>query len=281
MDALARAVLASWSLQPALIATLLGTAVLYVRGWRSLRRQMPERFPPWRLASFLAGLALVYLAIASPLDAFAALLLQVHMLQHLLLMVVAPPLLLLGAPPVALLRGVPARIAKDVRGPFLAWPALWRVAHWLTHPAVCWWALVLATWLWHVPALYQLALRHPVWHAGAHATLLGAPLLFLWPVVQPWPSRARWPRWTMPLYLLLADVQNTIFAALLVFSERLLYPAYAAVPRLGGVSALDDQVTAGAIMWVPAALAFLVPAAVIHARVLSPPRGGGAPRAPW
>src|SRR5262245_446004 len=280
MDALARAVLASWSIQPVLLATLLGTAVLYVRGWRALRRQMPERFPSWRLACFLAGLAVIYLAIASPIDAFAALLLQVHMLQHLLLMVVAPPLLLLGAPPIALLRGVPARLAKDVLGPFLAWPALWRVAHWLTHPAVCWWALVLATWLWHVPALYQLALRHPAWHAVEHATFLGAALLFWCPVVQPWPSRARWPRWTIPFYLLLADVQNTIFAALLVFSERLFYPAYAAVPRLGGESALDDQVTAGAIMWVPAALAFLVPAAVITVRLLSPARAERPARAP-
>src|SRR5262249_25029435 len=152
---------------------------------------------------------------ASPLDAFAALLLQVHMLQHLLLMLVAPPLLLLGAPPIALLRGLPARIAKDVLGPFLAWPALWRVAHLLTHPAVGGWALVLAAWLWPVPALYQLALRHPAWHVVEHATFLGAALLFWWPVVQPWPSRARWPRWTIPVYLLLADVQNTIFAALL------------------------------------------------------------------
>src|SRR5262249_47048133 len=71
-------------------------------------------------------------------------------------------------------------------------------------------------------------------------------------------------------------LQNTVFAALLVFSERLFYPVYAAVPRLGGVSALDDQVAAGAIMWVPAALAFLVPAAVITARLLSP-----MPRAPF
>jgi cytochrome c oxidase assembly factor CtaG len=276
VEPLARAVLASWTVQPALAATLLVTAGLYARGWRVLHRQMPARFPGWRLASFVAGLMAIYIAVASPLDVFAGLLLQVHMLQHLLLMVVAPPLLLLGAPPVPLLRGLPARVAKDVLGPFLAWPALWRAARWLTHPAVCWWALVLATWLWHVPALYQLALRHPVWHAVEHATFLATALLFWWPVVQPWPSRARWPRWTIPFYLLLADLQNTIFAALLVFSERLFYPAYAAVPRLGGLSPLDDQVVAGAIMWVPAALAFLVPAAVVTVRLLSP----AAPKRP-
>ncbi len=270
MDPLARAVLASWALEPVLGASLLLTAVVYARGWHALHRQMPARFPVWRLACFLAGLVTVYVAIASPLDAFAGLLLQVHMIQHLLLMVAVPPLLLLGAPPVALLRGLPARVAKDALGPFLAWPALWRAARWLTHPLVCWSAFVAATWLWHVPVLYQLALRHPVWHAVEHATFLATGLLFWWPVVQPWPSRARWPRWSIPLYLLMADLQNTVFAALLVFSERLVYPAYAVVPRLGGLSALDDQVAAGAIMWVPASLVLLVPAAVITMRLLSP-----------
>ncbi len=278
-----RAVLASWAFDPWLVLGLLVLAVVYGRGWRVLRRQMPERFPVWRLASFLGGLATLLVAVASPLDAFAGLLLQVHMVQHLLLMMVVPPLLLLGAPLVALLRGLPSVVAKDWIGPFLAWPALRRAFTRLTHPVVCWSALALATWLWHLPALYQLALRSPAWHAVEHATFLAAGMLFWWPVVQPWPSRAAWPRWTMPLYLLLADVQNTIFAAFLTFSERVLYPAYASVPRLGGLSALDDQVAAGAIMWVPASVLFLVPAAVITVQMLEPraaPVGRGQSVAP-
>jgi cytochrome c oxidase assembly factor CtaG len=266
----ARAVLASWRFDPALVLGLLALALLYARGWCVLRRQMPERFPVRRLVSFIAGLVVLLVAVASPLDIFAALLLQVHMIQHLLLLMVAPPLLLLGAPLVPLLRGLPPRMTKEWIGPFVGWPALRRAFALATHPIACWSALVLATWLWHLPALYQLALRSPAWHAVEHATFLAAGLLFWWPVMQPWPSRAVWPRWTMPLYLLLADVQNTIFAAFLSFSERLLYPVYASVPRLGGLSALDDQVAAGAIMWVPGSVLFLVPAAVITARLLSP-----------
>jgi cytochrome c oxidase assembly factor CtaG len=266
----ARAVLASWTFDPGFVLGLLLLAVIYGRGWRALNRQMPDRFPAWRLASFLGGLATLIVAVASPLDVFAGLLLQVHMVQHLLLMMVAPPLLLLGAPLVPLLRGLPARVAKEWLGPFVAWPALRRAFTQVTHPVVCWLALALATWVWHLPVLYQLALRSPPWHAVEHATFLAAGLLFWWPVVQPWPAHARWPRWTIPLYLLLGDVQNTIFAAFLTFSERLLYPAYAAVPRLGSLSAFDDQVAAGVIMWVPASVIFLVPAAVITMRVLSP-----------
>jgi len=276
----ARAVLSSWTFDPWLVLGLLLLAVVYGRGWRVLRRQMPDRFPIWRLTSFLGGLATLLVAVASPLDAFAGLLLQVHMVQHLLLMMVAPPLLLLGAPLVPLLRGLPAVLAKDWIGPFLAWPALRRGFTRLTHPLVCWSALVLATWLWHLPALYQLALGSRVWHAVEHATFLATGLLFWWPVVQPWPTHARWPRWMIPLYLLFADLQNTIFAAFLTFSERLLYPAYATVPRLGGLSPIDDQTAAGVIMWVPASVIFLVPAAVITARVLSPHASAIRGRAP-
>jgi cytochrome c oxidase assembly factor CtaG len=267
----AQAILASWSVDPGLVTVLLLLAALYARGWQVLRRQMPERFPVWRLACFLGGLVTVYLAIASPIDAFASLLLQVHMLQHLLLMMIAAPLLLLGAPAIALLRGLPPRFAKSALGPFLAWPALQRFAAGLLHPVTCWSTFVAATWLWHLPALYQLALRSPGWHAAEHATFLVTALLFWWPVVQPWPSRPRWPRWTIPVYLLLADVQNTIFSALLAFSEHLFYPVYASVPRLGGISPLDDQVVAGAIMWVPGSVVFLVPTVLITARLLSPP----------
>ena len=101
------------------------------------------------------------------------------------------------------------------------------------------------------------------WHDVQHICFLGTGLLFWWPVVQPWPSRLRWPRWTMIPYLLLADIQNTALSAFLIFSERVLYPTYAAVPRLWGISVLDDQAAAGAIMWVPGSVIFLVPVAVL------------------
>ncbi len=270
MSPVAHAVLASWTIRPGLMVVLLAVGVVYARGFRELRVQMPERFPRWRLAAFVAGLATLLVAIVSPLDAFGGLLLQVHMIQHLLLMLVVAPLLLLAAPAVPLLRGLPGTLAKDGLGPFLAWPALQRFGSRLTHPVVCWLALFVATWGWHVPAAYQLALRSPPWHAIEHGCFVGAALLFWWPVVQPWPSQAAWPRWTMVPYLLLADVQNTIFSAFFTFSERLIYPFYATVPRLGGITPLDDQVTAGAIMWVPASLFFLIPAVAVISRVLSP-----------
>jgi cytochrome c oxidase assembly factor CtaG len=259
-----------WTPPVATIATLLITAAIYARGFRRLHRQMPDRFPVWRLASFMAGIAALFIAIASPLEALDDLLLQIHMTQHLLLMLVAPSMLLAGAPAIALVRGLPPPIAKAVVGPMLRSGRVKRLFAWLTEPLVCWLAFVVATWGWHLPATFQLALRSDGWHVVEHACFFTTALMFWYPVLQPWPSLARWPRWAMLPYLLLADGQNTILAALFMFSDRVIYPFYAAAPRVAGFTPLGDQIVAGAIMWVPGSIFYLVPAALIMFQMLAP-----------
>jgi cytochrome c oxidase assembly factor CtaG len=282
VDPVVRAAAASWTVRAEVVLPLLFAASLYLRGFLRLRRHAPDRFPPCRALAFLAGLATVFVAVCSPLDALGSLLLLVHMTQHLLLMLVAPPLLLLGAPWAPLLRGFSPRTLKNGLGPFLAWPALRRLARALTHPVVCWTVFVSTTWAWHVPAAYDLALRSPSWHAVEHASFLAAGILFWWPVIQPRPSRPRWPRWALVPYLLLASLQNTALSAILAFSDRVLYPAYAAGPRLLGLSALADQAVAGAILWVPGSILMLVPVVGVVVGLLEPegmrPAGKRAPR---
>ena len=227
----------------------------------------------WRLIAFQGGSPDArFSRLASPLHPLAELLLQFHMIQHLLLMMVAPPLLLLGAPLLPLLRGLPQAVLHHGIGPLLTATRLQRLAHFLTHPFVCFLAFTVSNVAWHLPVLYELALRSEFWHYVQHLCFLGTGLLFWWPVVQPWPSRLRWPRWAMIPYLLFADIQNTALSAFLIFSERVLYPTYAAVPRLWGISALDDQAAAGAIMWVPGSVIFLIPVAVLAIRWLDSPR---------
>ena len=262
----------SWTFDPWIIIPLLLTGGIYWRGWRDLHRRLPRRYAVWRLISFQAGLLTLFIALASPLHPLAELLLQFHMIQHLLLMMVIPPLLLLGAPVLPLLRGLPRPVLQRGLGPFFASTALQRLAQFLTHPIVCLLAFTVSTIAWHVPALYELARSSDFWHNVQHVCFLGTGLLFWWPVVQPWPSRLRWPRWTMIPYLLFADIQNTALSAFLIFSERVLYPSYAAVPRLWGISVLDDQAAAGAIMWVPGSVIFLIPVAVLAIRLLDSPR---------
>ena len=270
MSPVAVAALESWSFRPLPLVLLALATVLYSRGWRELHRQMPERFPRWRLVAFLCAIAALVLAIASPLDALGGFLLSVHMLQHFLLTMVAAPLFWLGTPQIPLLRGLPLAIAKNGLGPFLAWPALQRALRRLSHPVTAFALFSIALWSWHLPALYELALRSRGWHEIEHACFFASALLFWWPIVQPWPSVGAWPRWAVVPYLALADLQNTAFSALFIFSERILYPSYAALPRVGGLSPLEDQALAGALMWVPGQVAFLVPIGVILTGLLSP-----------
>jgi cytochrome c oxidase assembly factor CtaG len=258
----------SWTFEPWIIVSLLLAATIYLRGWWQLHPRLPRRFALWRLLAFEAGLFTLFLALSSPLHELGELLLQFHMVQHLLLMMVVAPLLLLGAPILPLLRGLPRPMLQYGVSHLFASPPLRKVAHWLTHPLLCLLAFTVSNVAWHVPTLYELALRSEFWHDVQHICFLGTGLLFWWPVVQPWPSHLRWPRWTMIPYLLVADIQNTALSAFLIFSERILYPTYAAVPRLWGISVLDDQAAAGAIMWVPGSVIFLVPVAVLAIRLL-------------
>ena len=191
------------------------------------------------------------------------------MVQHLLLMAVAPPLILLGAPFLPMLRGLPRVLAHDGIGPFLTWPALRRCGHALTHPVVCWLAMAVSLCAWHVPAAFDLALRSPGWHRVEHASFFGTSLLFWWPVVRPFPSRPHWPLWAIPLYLLAADLVNTVICGALIFSEHPLYATYEAVPRLFGTTALSDQIAAGVIMWVPGSMILLIPAIALVVQYLS------------
>jgi cytochrome c oxidase assembly factor CtaG len=199
-------------------------------------------------------------------------LMQAHMAQHLLLMMVAPPLLWLGAPLLPMLSGLPKPLLHRWVGPLFASPPLTRIGQWLVHPAVAWVLFVGSTWVWHTPALYERALASEGWHYARHACFLATALAFWWPVVQPWPSRPVVPPWGIVLYLALADLQNTVLSAWLVFAERLIYPSYATVSRPWGISALNDQMAAGAIMWVPGSIAFLLPVAWLVGQLLSPKR---------
>jgi putative membrane protein len=249
-----------WNIEPSLVLALELAAIVYVCGWLHLRARRPDRVVAWRLGSFLGGLGTLFVALASPLDTFADRLLVVHMAQHLLLLVVAPALIMLGAPTVPLLLGLPAGRTRASVGALLTW-----VGDRTSPPLLGLGVMSVALWVWHLPAAFELALRSPTWHVVEHASFFGAGLLFWWPVVEPWPSRPRWPRWAMIPYLLLADVQNTALAALLVFSDRVLYPSYAR-----GGSPLDDQAAAGVLMWVPMSLAYLIPAGVLTLRLLAP-----------
>ena len=269
MERITDAVFSSWNLDPWLLFPALVIGLLYARGWRRQYKRAPDRFGFPQLVSFYAGLITVLFALISPLDTFAGWLLTVHMIQHLMLMMVAPPLILYGNPYLPLLAGMPRRFLKDGMAPFLASVTLRKVGRFVTHPVFCWTAFVFTSIAWHTPPMYQLALSSPTWHAVEHFCFLTTALLFWSPIIQPYPLVPQMPRWTVIPYLFLADFQNTALSAFLMFYERVLYPAYETVPRITGMTALEDQAAAGAIMWVASSIFFLIPVGLITIEVLS------------
>ena len=266
----ARDVFADWSLPIWLTLAIILTAVIYLRGWIAIRRTRPTQFTGAQLAAFLSGLAILWLAIASPMDGFADVLLSAHMVEHLLLMSVVPPLLLLGLPQVPLLRGLPGPILRWIAGPLLRLAALRRFGHWLVTPIVAWLAMNLAFLGWHIPAAYDFALEHENWHAVEHLCFLGTSILFWWCILWPWPSATRRRNWGILIYLVAADVVNTLLSAFLAFCDRPVYRYYVDRADPFGLDPLKDQVLGAVIMWVLGSLAFLIPAMVITVRLLSP-----------
>lgn len=256
---LSAAIFSSWSVSfwPTLFLLLL--SLVYLRGWRSAAASRPQELPLWRLFSFHAGLLILWLSISSPLDALGQFLLVAHMTQHLLLMSVVPPLLLLGAPTVPLLRGIPRVWMREVVACWVDFRPFQAIGRVVSHPLFGWLAMNAAYGLWHIPALYELALRSNDWHYVEHACFLFGSLAYWWHVVQPWPSQSAWSRWLILPYIVSADVVNTIISASLAFSAHVVYPTYAAVPRIFEITALDDQMAAGAEMWVIGSMISLIP----------------------
>ena len=269
-SAAAHEIFADWSLPIWLTLSILITAAIYLRGWLAIRKTRPAQFSEIRLASFLCGLAILWLAIGSPMDGFADVLLSAHMVEHLLLMSAVPPLLLYGLPVVPLLRGLPVPLRRLLIGPLLRTPALRNFGHWLVTPVVAWLLMNLAYLGWHIPTAYDFALEHENWHAVEHLCFLGTSILFWWCIIWPWPARVQRRNWGVLIYLIGADLVNTMLAAFLAFCDRPVYRYYVDNPNPFGVSVLRDQVLGAAIMWVLGSLAFLLPTMLITLRLLSP-----------
>jgi cytochrome c oxidase assembly factor CtaG len=210
----------------------------------------------WRVAGSVLGLLSIWIAVASPLASGDAHLLTVHMIQHLLLMSVAPPLIWLGRPR-RLLR-------RDVR-----WGPVHRLGRRLGHPVLCWLAATTVLVFWHVPAALTLGARSPVWHAIEHASFLAGGLLFWWPVVQARPASST-ESWSIVLYLFLATLPCDALSGFLVFSERIAYPMYLSPHRHATLSVIDDQQLAGAVMWTAVTIIYFVAAAIVATRALLP-----------
>jgi putative membrane protein len=230
---------------------LIIAAFLYLRGRLGVRSRDRGDVEGWRAASFLLGLVFIWVAMASPLAVLDHEMLTAHMAQHLLLMTLAPPLILIGMP-----RKPPAR-------------GLLRV---VTHLPLCWLAAAGTLVVWHIPSVFMLSLQSRMWHEAEQASFLVAGLLFWLPVVRPSAGTSKWPEASMLLYLFFATLPCDILSGFLVFCDRVVYPVFLSSPQSFGLSALEDQECAGALMWTCVTVVYLIAGAVFTARLLSPHR---------
>src|SRR5260370_35359737 len=246
---------------------------VYSRGWFRLRRASSISIPPWRLAAFVSGLFVIWVALGSPLATLDHQLLTIHMAKHLLLMAVGAPWIQLGGRALPLLWGLPKWFMRRTLLLRSGTPPL--LGHFLGSPVFCWLAGTIAVIAWHIPALFQLGLSSNIWHIVEDACFLSAGVLFWRPIVRHRPRGERQLQWSIPLYLFLATGPCDMLSAFLTFCARVVSPSYLSTARIFSLSPLQDQECAGALIWISVTLAYLIPAVVITMQILSP---GGAQR---
>ena len=243
----------AWHGHPSVITGLLLLAGGYLVGVGPLRRHFgwAQGVGLGQVAAFLTGVLVLFVALLSPLHELGEnYLFSAHMVQHLLLTLVVPPLLLLGTPP-WLLR------------PLLRSPRVMRVARFLTLPVTAFVLFNVVFVFWHVPSLYDLTLRELGIHILEHVTFLFAGVILWWPVLSPLPELPRAPYIVQMLYLFVQPTIPAILGAIITFSDGVLYSWYAEAPRIWDISAHTDQQVGGIVMWIPGGLAFLLTLAVV------------------
>jgi putative copper resistance protein D len=280
--------LTRWSFEPTVAAALVLTGLLYADGLGRVRR-LGRRFSRRRAASFFAGLVVLFFALEGPIDADADLLLSVHMVQHLLITLVAAPLLLLGTPVILALQASSERTRRRWLLPLVHG----RTGRVLGRPAVGWAAFVVVLWGSHLSTVYEAAVRNQPIHALEHLAYLVSALLFWRPIIGLEPG-GRLSHGARVLSIFLAMPAMALLGLAISTAPRVLYPTYLAGARALGVSALSDQHLAGALMWEAGMFVFVPALALVvldwmrrdeerarrlderaAARTLLQPRGGG------
>jgi putative membrane protein len=231
----------AWSLHP---SVFIGTGLLgalYFWGIGPLRRRLGLGPPAarWQVASFSAGLLVLLFALNGPMhDLSDYYLFSAHMVQHLLLTLLLPPLLIAGTPGWLLT-------------PVLRVPAVRAVARVLTNPVVAALLYSVTIAVWHLAPFYDLMMRSHDVHIATHLMFIVAATILWWPVMSPVPELPRLGYGMGMLYLFLVGIPMQIVAAMITLSNVVLYPWYAIAPRTWGLTPLADQQLGGLLMWVP------------------------------
>lgn len=264
-------VLRAWTFEPGVLIGIALPASWYTYGVRSLWHAAGRGrgVGSTQISAFTAGLLTLVVALVSPLDAMGDTLFSAHMVQHLLLILVAAPLLVLGKPALPALWVLPATARK-------------RAGHWwnhakitrgitsrLTSPGVAWMLNTAALLFWHIPTPYGWTLRSESIHALEHASFVGTAMLFWWAVLQP-TGRRRLSYGMSVLYVSAAGIVMGAFGAILTFAPSPWYHGYLTTTAEWHLTPLQDQQLGGLIMWIPASVVYLGAACWFFVKWLGP-----------
>ncbi len=266
MPPIVKALFSSWEWRLDILIVLGTLTTLYIVGWLRLRRQKAKLANGWRLAAYLSGIFLLITATMSPIDMLGGQLLFMHMIQHKIVVMAAAPLLWLGSPFPIGLWGLPAVLRRRTTLFFARDSLLRRGVAVITQPGVAWLTFIVIYIGWHDSNLYNQALRKDWVHDLQHITFFVAAMLFWQHVVGAAPRlHKRLPLWAVVAYLLIAVPPNAIAGATIASVPEVIYSYYESVPRIWGFSVLEDQMTAGAIMWIQGSEMFIQAAIIVIA----------------
>lgn len=248
----------AWNWDPVTLLGLALAGLVYGGGLRRLwaRAGVDRGVTRWQAGAFAGGLWALFVALVSPLDALGHTLFSAHMLQHMLLVLVAAPLLVLASPLLPALWILPAGGRRKVGRVWQGARWLRRLGHLLGHPLVVWSLFAVVLWVWHLPGLYQAAVASPGVHLLEHLSMLAAASLFWWTVIQPL-GRRRLNYGAAILFVFTTSVHKTVLGTLFLFAPTPLYPVYEAGAAAWGLTPLADQQLAGMIMRTPGTFIFL------------------------
>ena len=250
----ARIALSDFTVHPSTVIGLVGLGALY--HWRATSDGAAARETPTtsQRVLFYGALVIIFFSLNGWLhDLSDNYLFSAHMVQHLVLTLVAPPLLIMGTP------GWMLR-------PALNWRGVGPVARAITRPAMCFAIFNLVLIVWHLPPMYEMAMEHHNIHIVQHLFFMVSATLMWWPILSPLPELPRLSYPLQMLYLFLMSIPMSLVAVCIGYSDHILYPAYAIAPRIWGITPMQDQLMGALIMWVPGGFFFFAVISVVFFR---------------
>ncbi len=245
----------TWNLNPLIAVSLLLPAWMYAHGVMHLwRKGIGHGIARWQVGAFAAGMFALFIALVSPVDTLGEHLLSLHMIQHLLLTIIAPPLLVIGTPPTIFLWVFPVQTRRRLGRWVMPHTPLHELWQFITTPLTAWTLHAAVLWLWHIPVLYEAAVADATVHWLEHVCFFGTAVLFWYASF----NRTRSHYFGGALMIFTTAMHTSVLGALMTFAGYIWYPIYIERTPLWGISPLEDQQLAGLIMWIPAGMVYLI-----------------------